>query len=58
MYFSDIKGNQMNLKDVPKQCGYSASKGKDGKIHLNLQLHSRCHMSVQASIDLDFTLSI
>ncbi|XP_030595913.1 uncharacterized protein LOC115787369 [Archocentrus centrarchus] len=43
----DIKGNQKNLKDVPKHCGYSASKGKDGKIHLNLQLHSRCHMSVQ-----------
>ncbi|XP_005747120.1 uncharacterized protein LOC102213713 [Pundamilia nyererei] len=46
----DIKGNQMNLKDAPKQCGYSASKGKDGKIHLNLQLHSRCHMSVQGTL--------
>ncbi|XP_034543634.1 uncharacterized protein LOC117815806 [Notolabrus celidotus] len=43
----DIKGNQMMLKDAPKQCGYSAGKGKDGKIHISLQLHSRCHMSVQ-----------
>eukprot|EP00064_Thunnus_orientalis_P013122 superscaffoldBa00002096_g13159 len=41
----DIKGNQMNVQDAPKHCGYSASKGKDGKIRLSLQLHSRCHMS-------------
>ncbi|XP_035515542.1 protein piccolo [Morone saxatilis] len=53
----DIKGNHMNLQDAPKHCGYSARKGKDGKIRLSLQLHSRCHMSVQASIDSDFTLS-
>ncbi|XP_035856146.1 uncharacterized protein LOC116040565 isoform X1 [Sander lucioperca] len=43
----DIKGNQMNLQDAPEHCGYSARKGKEGKIHLRLQLHSRCHMSVQ-----------
>ncbi|KAM7009343.1 zona pellucida sperm-binding protein 4 [Tautogolabrus adspersus] len=46
----DIKGNQMNLHDTPKHCGYSAKKGKDGKIRLNLQLHSRCHMSVQGNM--------
>ncbi|XP_068583428.1 uncharacterized protein [Cebidichthys violaceus] len=55
--FKDIKGNQMSLQDAPKHCGYSARKGKDGKIRLIIQLHSRCHMSVQASIDSDFTLS-
>lgn len=54
--FPDIKGNQMNLQDVPMDCGYSARKGKDGKIYLRLQLHMRCHMSVQASIVSDFTL--
>ncbi|XP_027138282.1 zona pellucida sperm-binding protein 4 [Larimichthys crocea] len=43
----DFKGNQMNLQDVPKHCGYSARKGKDGKVRLSLRLHSRCHMSVQ-----------
>nr|XP_020503346.1 uncharacterized protein LOC109994381 [Labrus bergylta] len=43
----DIQGNQMNLRDAPKHCGYSAKKGDDGKIRLSLQLHSRCHMSVQ-----------
>uniref|UniRef100_A0A3B4TIR4 ZP domain-containing protein n=1 Tax=Seriola dumerili TaxID=41447 RepID=A0A3B4TIR4_SERDU len=46
----DIKGNWMNLQDAPKHCGYSASKGKNGKIHLSLQLHSRCHMSVQGKM--------
>ncbi len=51
---SDVKGNLMNLQDAPKHCGYSARKGKDGKIQLSLQLHTRCHMSVQASIDSDF----
>ncbi|XP_060883530.1 uncharacterized protein LOC132954976 [Labrus mixtus] len=54
----DIEGNQVNLQDAPKHCGYSAKKGDDGKISLSLQLHSRCHMSVQASIDSDFTLSL
>ncbi|XP_071329433.1 uncharacterized protein [Trachinotus anak] len=48
----DIKGNWMNLQDAPKHCGYSASKGKNGKIHLSLQLHSRCHMSMQGKIYL------
>ncbi|XP_029018094.1 uncharacterized protein LOC114862177 [Betta splendens] len=43
----DIKGNEMNLHDAPKHCGYSAKEGKGGKIHLSLQLHSHCHMSVQ-----------
>ncbi|XP_078021007.1 uncharacterized protein LOC117255135 isoform X1 [Epinephelus lanceolatus] len=46
----DIKGNKMNLQDAPKHCGYSARKGKDGKIRLSLQLHSRCHMSVQGKM--------
>ncbi|XP_040003239.1 uncharacterized protein LOC120800873 isoform X2 [Xiphias gladius] len=46
----DIQGNQMNLQDAPKHCGYSASKSKDGKIHLSLRLHSRCHMSVQGKM--------
>ncbi|KAI3353275.1 hypothetical protein L3Q82_019813, partial [Scortum barcoo] len=41
----DIKGNQMALQDAPKHCGYSARKGKDGKIRLTFPLHSRCHMS-------------
>lgn len=47
----------MILQDVPKDCGYSARKGKDGKNLLSLELHSRCYMSVQASIDSAFTLS-
>lgn len=55
--FSDIKGNQMNIQDAPKHCGYSASKRKDGKIRLSFELHSRCQLSVQASIDSDFILS-
>ncbi|XP_028445997.1 uncharacterized protein LOC114563311 isoform X4 [Perca flavescens] len=46
----DIKGNQMNLRDAPEHCGYSARKGKEGKIRLRLQLHSRCHMSVQGKM--------
>ncbi|KAM7394154.1 hypothetical protein PAMP_020973 [Pampus punctatissimus] len=46
----DLKGNQMNVQDAPKHCGYSASEGKDGKIFLSLQLHSRCHMSVQGKM--------
>uniref|UniRef100_A0A3Q1B6T2 ZP domain-containing protein n=1 Tax=Amphiprion ocellaris TaxID=80972 RepID=A0A3Q1B6T2_AMPOC len=46
----DIKGNQMKLQEAPEHCGYSASKGKDGKIHLSFQLHSRCHMSVQGKM--------
>lgn len=55
--FLDIKGNQMNLPDHPKYCGYSVREGKAGKIYLRVQLHSHCHMIVQASIDSDFTLS-
>lgn len=47
----------MKLQDAPKDCGYSARKGKNEKIHLNLQLHTHCHMSMQESIDLDFKLS-
>ncbi|XP_044045979.1 uncharacterized protein LOC122873393 [Siniperca chuatsi] len=46
----DIKGNQMNLQNHPTNCGYSVIKGKDGKIRLSLQLHSRCHMSVQGKM--------
>ncbi|KAL6110121.1 uncharacterized protein ACO6RY_19267 [Pungitius sinensis] len=46
----DIKGNQMSLQDAPRHCGYSARKGKDGQIHLIIQLHSRCHMSVQGQM--------
>ncbi|XP_032399097.1 uncharacterized protein LOC116706396 [Etheostoma spectabile] len=46
----DIKGNQMNLQDAPEHCGYSARQGKEGKIRLSLQLHSRCHMSVQGKM--------
>ncbi|KAK5899466.1 hypothetical protein CesoFtcFv8_008946 [Champsocephalus esox] len=46
----DIKGNQMILQDVPKDCGYSARKGKDGKNLLSLELHSRCYMSVQGKL--------
>ncbi|XP_053710851.1 uncharacterized protein LOC128753301 [Synchiropus splendidus] len=43
----DVKGNQINLKDASNYCGYSASKGQDGKIHLSLQLQSTCHMNVE-----------
>ncbi|KAM8880034.1 uncharacterized protein AB9W97_015071 [Spinachia spinachia] len=43
----DIKGNQMSLQDAPQHCGYSVRKSKDGRIHLIIQLHSRCHVSVQ-----------
>ncbi|XP_035494362.2 uncharacterized protein LOC118313159 isoform X2 [Scophthalmus maximus] len=46
----DLKGNQMSLQDAPKHCGYSASNGKDGKIHLTLQLHLQCHMSLQGQM--------
>ncbi|XP_019939264.2 uncharacterized protein [Paralichthys olivaceus] len=46
----DMKGSPMNLQDAPEHCGYSASKGKDGKIHLSLQLQSLCHMSVQGKM--------
>lgn len=46
----DMNGNKMNLRDVPEDCGYSASMGKDGKIHLSLPLHLRCYMSSQASL--------
>ncbi|XP_026158997.1 zona pellucida sperm-binding protein 4 [Mastacembelus armatus] len=46
----DIRGNQMSLQDAPKHCGYSASEGKDGKIRLSLELHSRCHMSVKGQM--------
>ncbi|XP_036969297.1 uncharacterized protein LOC119027879 isoform X2 [Acanthopagrus latus] len=52
IFVKDIKGNQMNLQDAPKHCGYSARKGKDGKIHLSLQLHSNCHMSVQGKMHI------
>ncbi|KAF3852205.1 hypothetical protein F7725_005560 [Dissostichus mawsoni] len=45
IFVKDIKGNQMILQDAPKDCGYSARKGKDGKNLLRLELHSRCHMS-------------
>uniref|UniRef100_A0A8C5HCD2 Uncharacterized LOC114462934 n=1 Tax=Gouania willdenowi TaxID=441366 RepID=A0A8C5HCD2_GOUWI len=48
----DVTGNQMKLQEAPKYCGYSASKGKDGKIHLSFQLHSRCHMSVQGKMHI------
>ncbi|XP_031727888.1 uncharacterized protein LOC116396968 [Anarrhichthys ocellatus] len=48
--FKDIEGNQMSLQDAPKHCGYSARRGKDGKIHLIIQLHSRCHMSMQGKM--------
>ncbi|XP_041840229.1 uncharacterized protein LOC121639097 [Melanotaenia boesemani] len=47
MAVKDIKGNQMNLLEAPKDCGYYANEGKDGRIHLILQLHPHCHMSVQ-----------
>ncbi|XP_063740510.1 uncharacterized protein LOC134865052 [Eleginops maclovinus] len=50
IYVKDIKGNQMILQDAPKDCGYSARKGKDGKILLRLELRSRCHMSVQGKL--------
>ncbi|KAK2919044.1 hypothetical protein Q8A73_003415 [Channa argus] len=46
----DIKGNQMNVQYAPEHCGYSASTGQDGRIRLRLQLHSRCHMSVQGKV--------
>ncbi|XP_040043635.2 uncharacterized protein LOC120825854 [Gasterosteus aculeatus] len=48
--FKDIKGNQMGLQDAPQHCGYSARKSKEGQIHLIIQLHSRCHMSVQGQM--------
>ncbi|XP_028284898.1 mucin-2-like [Parambassis ranga] len=53
----DIKGKKMKLQEAPKHCGYSASKGKNGKVRLSLQLNSYCHMTMQASIDSYFTLS-
>ncbi|XP_077425866.1 uncharacterized protein LOC144054604 [Vanacampus margaritifer] len=43
----DAQGKEMSVQDAPKHCGYSASVGKDGNIHFSLQLHTRCHMSVQ-----------
>ncbi|XP_045904326.1 uncharacterized protein LOC123970359 [Micropterus dolomieu] len=46
----DIKGNQMNLPDHPKYCGYSVREGKAGKIYLRVQLHSHCHMIVQGKM--------
>ncbi|XP_047434781.1 uncharacterized protein LOC125004310 isoform X2 [Mugil cephalus] len=46
----DTKRHLMNLQDFPAYCRYSASKGKDGKIHLILQLHSVCHMSVKGNM--------
>ncbi|XP_007551723.1 uncharacterized protein LOC103137757 [Poecilia formosa] len=46
----DTNGNQMSLAEAPKECGYYASEAKDGKIHLFLQLHSHCHMSVQGKM--------
>lgn len=51
---TDIKGNQIKLRDVPKDCGYSVRRNKHGKIQLRFQLHLRCHMSVQARFDSDF----
>ncbi|CAB1439904.1 unnamed protein product [Pleuronectes platessa] len=48
----DVKGNSMSLQDAPEHCGYSASKGKDGRIQLSLRLQSQCHMSVQAKCSL------
>ncbi|XP_042340312.1 uncharacterized protein LOC121941554 [Plectropomus leopardus] len=50
IFVKDIKGDKMNLQDAPRHCGYSARKGKDGKIRLSLQLHSLCHMSVQGKM--------
>ncbi|XP_054607601.2 uncharacterized protein [Nothobranchius furzeri] len=47
IFLKDIKGNLMNLLEAPKDCGYYPSEGKDGRIHLFLQLHSHCQMSVQ-----------
>ncbi|KAM9769410.1 uncharacterized protein ACNS7B_024018 [Menidia menidia] len=46
---TDIKGNQVNLLEASKDCGYHAEVAKDGKIHLTLQLHSHCQMSVQGT---------
>ncbi|XP_058496397.1 uncharacterized protein si:ch73-90k17.1 isoform X1 [Solea solea] len=46
----DVKENQISLQDAPKHCGYSASKGKDGKILLSLDLHTHCHMVVQGKM--------
>ncbi|KAG7487129.1 hypothetical protein JOB18_047067 [Solea senegalensis] len=48
--FKDVKENQISLQDAPKHCGYSASKGKDGKILLSLDLHTHCHMVVQGKM--------
>lgn len=57
-FFSqDSTGSQIKLQDAPKDCGYSAREGNNGKIHLSLQLHSHCHMSMQESIDFDLKLS-
>ncbi|KAJ0050612.1 hypothetical protein NL108_005017, partial [Boleophthalmus pectinirostris] len=46
----DLNGNMINLQDVAKDCGYSASLAKDGKIVLSLPLHLRCHMTLQGSM--------
>nr|XP_057902157.1 uncharacterized protein LOC131100911 isoform X3 [Doryrhamphus excisus] len=43
----DAQGKETSVQDVPQHCGYSANMGKDGKIHLRLQLHTSCQMSVQ-----------
>ncbi|XP_049577798.1 uncharacterized protein [Syngnathus scovelli] len=43
----DAEGNEISIPDAPKHCGYSASIGKDGKIHFSLQLHTLCHMSMK-----------
>ncbi|XP_056892799.1 uncharacterized protein LOC130527965 isoform X3 [Takifugu flavidus] len=47
IYVKDIKGNQVKLRDAPKDCGYSVRRNKHGKIQLRFQLHLRCHMSEQ-----------
>ncbi|XP_027872156.1 uncharacterized protein LOC114143940 [Xiphophorus couchianus] len=46
----DTNGNQMSLAEAPKECEYYAREANDGKIHLFLQLHSHCHMSVQGKM--------
>ncbi|XP_057699790.1 uncharacterized protein LOC130920515 [Corythoichthys intestinalis] len=43
----DLKGNEITVQDAPKECGYLANIGKDGKIHLGLQLDTRCHLTVK-----------
>ncbi|XP_055081798.1 uncharacterized protein LOC129456717 [Periophthalmus magnuspinnatus] len=45
----DLNGNRINLQDIAKDCGYSTSLGKDGKLHLSLPLHFRCHMTLLGS---------